>query len=56
MKLKEKEDRIDMTLTLTTKGENKRSFRVWARYKPDGLDRLRVFEPDRKKWVWLYKK
>jgi len=55
-KYTESDDNIVMTLTLNTQGENKKRFRVWARYKPDGLDRLRVYEPDTEKWVWIFKK
>jgi len=55
-KYTEKDDYIVMSFTLSTKGENNKRYRVWARYKPDGLDRVRIYEPDTEKWVWLFKK
>ena len=55
IKFTEQINTIVMNFTLTTKGENNRAYRVWGRYTPNGLDRLRVYEPDQKKWIWLYK-
>ena len=45
---------IKMTLILRVKGENGKKFKVWAKYKPNGLRKLRVYEPDSDTWVWLY--
>jgi hypothetical protein len=56
IKLREKQNRIDMRLTLQQRGGNKnRRFRVWARYEPDGLKGLRIYDPEKKKWVWIIK-
>lgn len=52
----EKVDNIVMAFTLITRSENGKFYRVWARYKPDGLDRARVYDPDAAEWVWIFKK
>ena len=52
----ESKNTITINFVLTTKGISKRSYRIRARYRPDGLDRLRAYEPDKKEWIWLYKK
>ena len=55
-KLNVKKNRITMRFVLHIKGENNRRYKIWAKYVSDGLDKLRVYEPDKKKWVWLYKR
>lgn len=55
-KLREKKDRIDITLSLITKGKNEKPFRIISRYDEEGLERLRVYDPDEKKWTWLFKR
>ncbi|MBU0474942.1 MAG: hypothetical protein KKF62_12380 [Bacteroidetes bacterium] len=52
----ESDNKLIMNFTLKNKGENGKLYRVWARYEPDGLDRVRVYEPDSEKWVWIFKR
>ena len=51
IKIKASKNRIDLTLTL--KGDKKKSGKIEARFDPDGINRLRIYDPDDKKWVWL---
>jgi len=52
--LNAKKNKITMRFTLHAKGDNQKSYKIWASYNEDGLERLRVYEPDQKDWVWLY--
>lgn len=45
---------IDITLTLaSTEAEE---IQLKSRYKPDGLDQLRIYNPDSKEWDWFFKR
>jgi hypothetical protein len=54
--LRERDNMLIISMTLQNRGENKRLFRVWARNDSDGLERLRIYEPDSEKWVWVFKR
>ena len=54
--LSETEDLLTISMTLTTQGNNKEYFRVWGTYNNNGLESLRVYEPDSEEWVWLVKR
>lgn len=51
IKITAKKNRIDMILTL--KGDQKKFGKIEARFDPDGIKRLRIYDPEEKKWVWL---
>ena len=53
LKINAKKERLDLTLTL--KGDEKKSGKIEVRYDPDGIDRLRIYDPDERKWEWLIK-
>jgi hypothetical protein len=55
-RLKEKKNRIDITLTLISEGEKKRPVRVMGRYDEAGMERLRVYDPEEKKWTLIFKR
>ncbi len=45
---------IDFTLTLDD--EDAESIQIKARYMPDGLDQLRIYDPDSDDWKWFFKR
>lgn len=51
IKISAKKYRLDLKFTL--KGDTKRLSKIEARFDLDGINRLRVYDPDDKKWVWL---
>ncbi len=55
-KLKENKNKITITLTLKSKADNNKTYRILGVYDQDGLVKLRYYEADRKKWVWLHKR
>lgn len=55
-RLKEKPNLLTIVMTLENRGENKRRFRVWGRSDSDGLKKLRIYDPDSKRWVWIFKR
>lgn len=54
--LTEKPDILTIAMTLENRGENNKRFRVWGRCDSQGLERLRIYDPDSKKWVWVYRR
>jgi len=52
--IKSKRNRMDLTLTLTDK--NEALFRIKARYRPVGLDQLRIYNTDTEEWDWYFKR
>ncbi len=53
--LTETDDLLTISMTLITQGENNEHFRVWGTYTSDGLQSLRVYDPNTEEWVWLLK-
>ena len=53
LKVKDKKKRLDFSFNL--KDGKKKPTKVEARFDPDGINRLRFYDPDEKKWVWLVK-
>jgi hypothetical protein len=47
-------NRIDMTFTLKDIGKG--IFEIRARYMPDGLDQLRVYDPNTDEWNWFFQR
>lgn len=45
---------IDITLTLA--GAEAETMQLKSRYKPDGLDQLRIYDPESEEWKWFFKR
>jgi len=46
-------DYIDITMILADPVADAELIQLKARYKPNGLDQLRIYDPDAEKWDWF---
>jgi len=55
-KLKIKGNKKKLTLYFELEGDSKKSAKVNVIYHPDGISRLRFYDPNERKWVWYINK
>lgn len=55
-KIKFKANKNIIKVSMTLKGGKKKAYKIEAKYKKDGLEQLRIYDPKIKKWVWYVKK